>query len=53
MTTPEQHPVLHFWRLQPEEAHRLDDEDLLEHMQQYSQVVAAWASRSLTRTCGR
>ncbi len=40
MTTPEQQPVLHYWRLHPEEARRMDEEQLLAHTLDYSRVMA-------------
>ncbi len=40
MTTPEQQPVLHFWRTQPDEARRMDEEQQLAFMLRYSQVMA-------------
>ena len=39
MTSPEQYPVLHFWRTHPEEARRMDEAQQLDLMLRYSQVV--------------
>lgn len=40
MTTPEQQPVLHYWRTHPEEARRMDEEQQLAYMLSYSKVMA-------------
>lgn len=40
MTTPEQQPVLHFWREHPEEARRMDAEQQLAYTQSYARVMA-------------
>jgi 2-phosphoglycerate kinase len=40
MTTPEQYPVLHFWRTHPEEALRMDDQAHLDFMRRYAGVMA-------------
>jgi 2-phosphoglycerate kinase len=40
MTTPELHPVLHQWRLHPEEVLALDDAGMLEHTRAYGAVIA-------------
>jgi len=41
MTTPEQQPILHYWRTHPDEARRMDEEQQLAFMQGYSRVMAA------------
>lgn len=40
MTTPEQYPVVHQWRLHPEEILRLDDAGMLSHTLAYAEVMA-------------
>ncbi|HEU4324731.1 MAG TPA: hypothetical protein VFS21_16420 [Roseiflexaceae bacterium] len=40
MTSPEQYPVLHFWRMHPEEARRMDEDQQLDVMLRYSAVVS-------------
>lgn len=40
MTTPEQYPPLHLWRLHPDEFLRLDDEGKLRHMLNCSRVIS-------------
>ncbi len=39
MTSPEQYPVLHFWRAHPEETRRMDEDQQLDVMLRYSTVV--------------
>ncbi len=39
MTTPEQQPVLHYWRTHPEEASQMDEEQQLRYMRDYSGVM--------------
>ena len=39
MTTPEQQPVLHYWRTHPEKAERMDEEQRLRYMRDYSAVM--------------
>lgn len=41
MTTPEQQPVLHYWRTHPDEAGRMDEQQQLTYMLDYSRVMAA------------
>ncbi len=41
MTTPDQQPVLHYWRTHPDEARRMDEEQHLAHMLAYSRVMCA------------
>ncbi len=41
MTTPEQQPILHYWRTHPDEARGMDEEQQLAFMQSYSRVMAA------------
>ncbi len=41
MTTPEQQPILHYWRTHPDEARRMDEEQQLAFMQSYSRAMAA------------
>ncbi len=41
MTTPEQQPVLHYWRTHPEEARRMDEDQKLAYTLSYSRVMAA------------
>ena len=40
MTTPEQQPVLHYWRTHYDEARRLNEEQMLAQMLSYSRVMA-------------
>ena len=40
MTTPEQYPPLHYWRLHTAEARQMDEEQQLAHMLRYSRVMA-------------
>ena len=40
MTSPEQYPELHRWRLQPEEVLALDDAGMLAHTRGYAEVMA-------------
>lgn len=40
MTTPEQQPVLHFWRTNPDAFLRLDEEQKLEHMRRHAAALA-------------
>jgi 2-phosphoglycerate kinase len=40
MTTPEQYPVLHFWRTHHEEARRMSDEEHVAFFQQYASIMA-------------
>jgi 2-phosphoglycerate kinase len=40
MTTPEQYPEVHRWRLHPEEVLRLDDAGMLSHTLAYATVMA-------------
>jgi 2-phosphoglycerate kinase len=40
MTTPEQYPELHRWRLHPEEVLALDDAGMLAHTRGYAEVMA-------------
>lgn len=39
MTTPEQQPVLHYWRTHHDEAQRMDEDQQLAFMLKYSQVM--------------
>jgi 2-phosphoglycerate kinase len=39
MTTPEQQPVLHYWRTHPQEVGRMDEEQRLRYMRDYSAVM--------------
>lgn len=39
MTTPEQYPVLHMWRLHPDQVLALDDDGMLAHTLEYASVV--------------
>lgn len=41
MTTPDQQPVLHYWRTHPDEARRMDEEQQLAYMLAYSRVMCA------------
>ncbi len=41
MTTPEQQPVLHYWRTHPEEARRMDEDQKLAYTLSYAGVMAA------------
>ncbi|MDQ3704949.1 MAG: hypothetical protein M3437_06970 [Chloroflexota bacterium] len=40
LTTPEQEPVVHLWRTQPDAWHRMDEEGKLEHSVSYAEVMA-------------
>jgi len=40
MTTPEHFPAVHLWCLHPEEVLAFDDEEMLQHTQEYAAVVA-------------
>ena len=40
MTTPEQYPALHYWRLHSAEGLRMDDEQLLAHMRSVAEVLS-------------
>ncbi len=40
MTSPEQYPVLHFWRDHPDEARQMDDDQQLAVMIDYSRVMS-------------
>jgi 2-phosphoglycerate kinase len=40
MTTPEQYPDVHRWRLHPDEVLPLDDEGMLDHTKAYAEVMA-------------
>src|SRR3712207_2075074 len=40
MTTPEQQPVLHYWRSHPEETRRMDEDQQLAYTLSYSGVMA-------------
>ena len=40
MTSPEQYPELHRWRLHPEEVLALDDDGMLAHTRGYAEVMA-------------
>jgi 2-phosphoglycerate kinase len=40
MTSPDRYPVLHFWRLRPDEAQAMDEEQLLAHTLAYAAVMA-------------
>jgi 2-phosphoglycerate kinase len=40
MTTPEQYPELHRWRLHPKEVLALDDAEMLAHTRAYAEVMA-------------
>ena len=40
VTTPDQYPVVHMWRLQPEKVLALDDAGMLEHFRDYCAVMA-------------
>ena len=40
MTSPEQYPELHRWRLHPEEVLALDDDGMLAHTRGYAEVIA-------------
>jgi 2-phosphoglycerate kinase len=39
MTSPEQYPVLHYWRTHPEEARRMDEAQQIDFMLRYSAVM--------------
>jgi 2-phosphoglycerate kinase len=41
MTTPAQQPVLHYWRTHPDEVGRMDEEQQLAYMLDYSRVMCA------------
>lgn len=41
MTTPEQQPILHYWRTHRDEALRMSEDQQLAFMLEYSQVMAA------------
>jgi 2-phosphoglycerate kinase len=40
MTTPEQQPILHFWRTNPEAARRMDEQQQLQFFISYARVIA-------------
>lgn len=39
MTSPEQYPVLHYWRTHPDEARRMDEDQQLDFMLRYCEVL--------------